>query len=98
MLCYASTKAWYFTASDVVVYYHLKQCNGNANKRVHDAIQRLVKRGFLKKIDRGVYELAVDISPDLLKCEENSMVKCKESSMVEVKENLSPSGFFNSLC
>jgi len=39
----------------------------------------LVRRGFIRKVDRGIYELAVDISPDLLKDSELG---------VEPKENL----------
>ena len=67
VLLYASTVARRFSPSDIVVAYNLKQYNGNANRRVYDSIQRLVKRGYLRKVDRGIYELAVDISPDLLK-------------------------------
>jgi hypothetical protein len=56
-----------FTISDIVVAYNLKQLYPNtANKRVYDSIQRLIKRGYIRKIDRGIYELAIDISPDLL--------------------------------
>jgi len=71
-----------------VVAYSLKLRYAHANKRVHDAIQKLVKRGFLRKIDRGIYERVVDVSPDMLRVDEI------ESSMGEVmggvKENLSP--------
>ncbi|GEM_PF-6670074 len=83
VLLYAS-KCKRFTASDVVTAYSLKLRCAHANKRVHDAIQKLVKRGFLRKVDRGVYELVVDVSPDMLKVED------VESSMGEVKENLPP--------
>jgi len=97
VLCYASTRAWSFTASNVVEYWGLKlYYNGKstANKRVHDAIQRLVKRGLLRKIDRGWYELAVDISPDLLMCKEGSSV---EDSVEESKENLGVPALFMGL-
>lgn len=69
VLLYASTVASRFTISDIVVAYNLKQYypNGTANRRVYDSIQRLVRRGFIRKVDRGIYELAVDVSPDLLK-------------------------------
>jgi len=78
VLLYASTVARRFSPSDIVVAYNLKQYNGNANRRVYDSIQRLVKRGYLRKVDRGTYELAVDISPDLL----------KKTQGAEPKENL----------
>jgi len=79
VLLYASTVARRFTISDIVVAYNLKQFyNGTANRRVYDSVQRLIRRGYIRKIDRGIYELSVDISPDLL----------KDSLGVEVKENL----------
>ena len=80
VLLYASTVASRFTISDIVVAYNLKQYypNGTANKRVYDSVQRLVRRGFIRKVDRGIYELAVDISPDLL----------KDSDLGKPKENL----------
>jgi len=76
-LLYAS-KCQKFTASAIVVAYSLKLRYAHANKRVHDAIQKLVKRGFLRKIDRGIYERVVDVSPDMLRVDEI------ESSMGEV--------------
>jgi hypothetical protein len=64
ILHYAATQARRFTVSDVVVYYGLKRRYGrDASKRVFDAVQRLVRRGLLRKLDRGWYELAVDITP-----------------------------------
>jgi hypothetical protein len=68
VLLYA-TVARRFSISDIVVAYNLKHYypNGTANRRVYDSVQRLVRRGYIRKIDRGIYELAVDISPDLLK-------------------------------
>jgi len=95
VLLYASTVAWSFTPSDIVAEYSLKRHYAHANKRVYDAIQRLVKRGFLRKIGRGVYELADDVPPDLLKKAEgmesmkNSMRRAHASPR-EDKENLSP--------
>jgi hypothetical protein len=69
-----------FTISDIVVAYNLKQeYPSTANRRVYDSVQRLVRRGFIRKVDRGIYELAIDISPDLLKDSTNE---------VESKENL----------
>lgn len=63
-MLYAATQARRFTVSDVVVYYGLRRRYGrDASKRVFDAVQRLVRRGLLRKLDRGWYELAVDITP-----------------------------------
>jgi|MonGeyMetagenome_1017769.scaffolds.fasta_scaffold803537_1 hypothetical protein len=54
ILLYAATQARRFTVSDVVVYYGLKQrYGGDASNRVFDAVQRLVRRGYLRKADRG---------------------------------------------
>lgn len=77
VLLYASTVRR-FTISDIVVAYNLKYFypNGTANRRVYDSVNRLVKRGYIRKIDRGIYELAIDISPDLLE------------DLLEDKENL----------
>jgi hypothetical protein len=66
ILIYSSKHSRTFMASDIVVMYGLKNLNGNANKRVHDAIKRLLRRGFIKKVDRGTYQLILDITPDLL--------------------------------
>jgi len=64
VLTYATRVAETFTASDVVVYFSLKETMGdNARRRVHDAISRLVRRGVLVKVKHGVYRLAVDASP-----------------------------------
>jgi hypothetical protein len=64
VLLYAATQAQRFTVSDVVVHYGLRRWYGrDASKRVFDAVQRLVRRGYLRKIDRGWYELAVDLTP-----------------------------------
>jgi len=58
VLEYAIKCAERFTPSDVVVYAR-KECGLEIdNRRVHDAIQRLLKRGpLIKKIDSGWYEL-----------------------------------------
>ena len=87
VLLYAS-KCQKFTASDIVVAYSLKLRYAHANKRVHDAIQKLVKRGFLRKIDRGIYERVVDVSPDVLRVDE--IESSMGGVMGGVKENLSP--------
>jgi len=64
VLHYAATQAQRFTVSDVVVHYGLRRWYGrDASKRVFDAVQRLVRRGLLRKLDRGWYELAVDLTP-----------------------------------
>lgn len=70
VLLYASTVRR-FTISDIVVAYNLKQLYpSTASRRVYDSVNRLVKRGYIKKVDRGIYELAIDISPDLLGVED----------------------------
>jgi hypothetical protein len=57
VLEYAIRCAERFTPSDVVVYAR-KECGLEIdNRRVYDAIQRLLKRGLLLKIDPGWYEL-----------------------------------------
>ncbi|MEM4976742.1 MAG: hypothetical protein QXT64_05410 [Desulfurococcaceae archaeon] len=62
VLEYATSVAETFTASDVVVYYRLKEVYGeNANKRVHDALQRLMRKGVVSRVKHGVYRLAVDV-------------------------------------
>jgi hypothetical protein len=54
---YAIKCAERFPPSDVVVYAR-KECGLEIdNRRVYDAIQRLLKRGLLLKIDPGWYEL-----------------------------------------
>ncbi|MEM1868355.1 MAG: type IV toxin-antitoxin system AbiEi family antitoxin domain-containing protein [Thermosphaera sp.] len=64
VLAYASTVSRLFSPSDVVVYFGLKGVYGaNANKRVHDAVSRLVRRGYVERIRRGIYRLAVDVPP-----------------------------------
>jgi hypothetical protein len=53
ILRYALSVANVFPLSDVMVYYRL-----NINpKRLYDAARRLVLRGFLSKIRRGLYKL-----------------------------------------
>ena len=88
VLRYACKVARSFTPSDIVEKCSLKRRYAYPNKRVYDAIQKLVKKGFLRKIGRGKYELVKDVSPDMLKVEdvESSMGEV----MGEVKENLSP--------
>lgn len=51
-----------FSASDVVIAFNLKLRYGaNANKRVHDAITRLVRRGLLDRVAWGLYRLKVEL-------------------------------------
>jgi predicted DNA-binding transcriptional regulator len=57
VLEYAIRYAERFTPSDVVVCARSKYGLRINNRRVYDAIQRLLKQGFLAKIDRGWYEL-----------------------------------------
>jgi len=53
-----------FSAALVVTYYH-KSAEGKERlrllKRYHDAIKRLERRGLVKKVGRGIYELAKDL-------------------------------------
>jgi hypothetical protein len=57
VLEYAIKCAERFTPSDVVVYARKEYGLEIDNRRVHDAIQRLIKRGLPAKIDWGWYEL-----------------------------------------
>jgi GTP1/Obg family GTP-binding protein len=58
VLEYAIKCAERFTPSDVVVYARKEYGLESDNRRVHDALQRLLKRGpLIKKIDPGWYEL-----------------------------------------
>jgi len=54
ILYYSLSVAETFTPGDIVAYYNLSK---NYHRRVHDAIQRLVRRGILRKIRRGWYQL-----------------------------------------
>lgn len=80
VLTYAA-KIRTFTIMEIVNHYQLKrEYNGlNANRRVYDAVQRLIARGLVEKVDRGVYRLVVDIDPNTAKA---------LSSGVEDKETL----------
>jgi hypothetical protein len=77
VLIYSSKHSRTFMASDIVVMYGLKNLNGNANRRVHDAIKRLLRRGLLKKVDRGIYQLILDITPDLLGEPKENLPPCR---------------------
>jgi hypothetical protein len=56
VLRYAVLVSRRFTISDIVTYFsNLK------HRRIWDTVQRLIKRGFVRKVDRGIYELAKDI-------------------------------------
>ena len=61
---YAVTQGRRFSAALVVTYYH-KSAEGKERlrllKRYHDAIKRLERRGLVKKVGRGIYELAKDL-------------------------------------
>jgi len=57
VLEYAIRCAERFTPSDIVVYARKKYGLEIDNRRVYDAIQRLLKRGLLVKIDPGWYKL-----------------------------------------
>jgi len=54
-----------FTVSDVVVYFR-SLGRVLSNRRIWDSVQRLVRRGFLRKVARGLYELAKDIDVSVL--------------------------------
>ncbi|MEM2569236.1 MAG: hypothetical protein QXT67_04780 [Candidatus Bathyarchaeia archaeon] len=52
-----------FCAADVVIYFGLKNKYGDdANKRVHDAIKRLERRGVVERVSWGLYRLKVGLS------------------------------------
>lgn len=58
-----------FTASDIVTYYYPRASGTERTrllKRVHDAIQRLLKRGIVARVARGLYERVADIDPNVL--------------------------------
>jgi predicted DNA-binding transcriptional regulator len=57
VLEYAIRCAERFAPSDVVVYARSKYGLEIDNRRVYDAIQRLLKQGLLAKMERGWYEL-----------------------------------------
>jgi len=67
-----------FTISDIVTYYK-KLSIALSNRRIWDSVQRLISKGFIKKLYRGIYELVKDIDMSLL-------------SSVSDKENLYSSG------
>ena len=61
---YAVTQGRRFSAALVVTYYHPSARNEERIrllKRYHDAIKRLERRGFVKKVGRGIYELVKDL-------------------------------------
>jgi predicted transcriptional regulator of viral defense system len=61
VLRYAVLVSRRFTISDIVTYFsNLK------HRRIWDTVQRLVKKGFVRKVDRGIYELAKDIDKSVL--------------------------------
>jgi hypothetical protein len=68
ILIYATQAAPGFTPSDIVVWAEKHHGIALDNKRVHDAIKRLVERGILRPVEengeriRGLYILAKDIS------------------------------------
>jgi len=63
VLEYSVKEASSFTPGDVVLYAREKNIYTN-NRRVHDAVQRLVRKGVLVKVKRGLYRLVetLDIS------------------------------------
>ena len=68
ILIYATQEAPRFTPSDIVVWAREHHGIALDNRRVHDAIKRLVERGILRPVEkngeriRGLYILAKDIS------------------------------------
>jgi len=69
ILEYAVKVAESFTPSDIVVYAREKYSMSLDRRRVHDAIQRLVRRNVVVKVKRGWYRLAdsVDLPPEDIK-------------------------------
>jgi hypothetical protein len=61
ILEYALSVASSFAPSDVIAYLRSKYGTVMDRRRVHDAIQRLVKRGVLVKESRGWYSLSKSI-------------------------------------
>jgi hypothetical protein len=61
ILEYALRVAETFTPSDVVVYARSRYSACLDRRRVHDAIQRLVRRGVLVRVGRGWYRLSESI-------------------------------------
>ena len=61
---YAVSQGRRFTVALVVSHYH-PSAQGKERtrllKRYHDAVKRLERRGFVKKVGRGVYELVKDM-------------------------------------
>jgi hypothetical protein len=81
VLYYAISVAETFTPNDIVVYFNLDK---RYQRRVHDAIQRLVRRGILRKIRRGLYQLdpKIEISTkDLEKLTDLKENKFEKSSL-----------------
>jgi hypothetical protein len=64
-LCYAATRKRFKVVEVVGAYDLRRHYGGNAHKRVCDAIRRLVRRGLLRKVGRGYYELDPNIIPNL---------------------------------
>ena len=94
VLSYAVTVSEVFSPSDIVVYYNLKDTYGDdARKRVHDAVTRLVKRGYLTKEARGLYRLAVDLAPKTIA---KLKQKTREPNTGEDKDILSGAPAFRS--
>ena len=81
ILYYSISVAETFTPGDIVAYYNLSK---NYHRRVHDAIQRLVRRGILRKIRRGWYQLDPEIeisTKDLEKLTDHKENKFRGSSL-----------------
>jgi len=84
VLKYAIKHAERFTPSDVVVYARKEYGLEIDNRRVYDAIQRLLRRGLLAKIDRGWYEL---VDRDLtLKDLETVCYRAKQRLLARAKQ------------
>jgi len=77
VLFYALRYSKRFTISDIATQFGLK------NKRIWDVVQRLIARGFIRKIDRGIYELSRDI--------DISFLSLNNVDLLSDKENLSAS-------
>jgi hypothetical protein len=70
-----------FTPSDVAVYASSKYSIRLDRRRVHDAVQRLVKRGALVRAKRGWYRLSesIDMPPGELEAKRRREVSAEHS-------------------
>jgi hypothetical protein len=95
VLEYALRVAEAFTPSDVAVYAAGKYSVRLDRRRVHDAVQRLVKRGVLVRAKRGWYRLSesVDMPPGELEAKRSREVVVEYSRSDRKDGEWGPMGF-----